>query len=218
MGSPHAKEQLEALADSPAASDSGEQNLELEHQHQPAESENELTRAVSLHDDVSLPREVLVVGLITLSQWTTQMGLSQCMSIIHIIGDHFGVTDPGTLGWLIAGYSLTVGTFILLSGRLGDVFGWKRMLIWGYVWFGIWSIVAGLSWYSDHVLFVFARIFQGIGPAVTLPNGLALLGGLYKPGNRKNMAFAVFGATAPAGSIVGAAFGGVWALTWWPCE
>jgi MFS family permease len=177
-----------------------------------------LTKTKSLEHTVSLPREVLVVGLISLAQLTTQAGLGQVLSILHIIGDHFGVTDPGVLAWLIAGYSLTVGTFILFSGRLGDLFGWKKMLVLGYVWFALWSMVAGLAWYSNHVLFIFARVLAGIGPAICMPNGLALLGGLYENGPRKNMAFAVFGACAPGGAILGSAFAALFALAWWPCK
>lgn len=186
--------------------------------HQQEEGGVSLSQTKSLEARVSLPREIVTVGVITLAQFTTQMALGQMLAILHIIGDHFGISSGGTLSWLIAGYSLTVGTFILFSGRLGDLFGWKRMLVIGYIWFALWSLVAGLAWYSNHVLFVFARVFQGIGPAICLPNGLALLGALYQAGPRKNMAFAAFGAAAPGGSIVGAVFAGLWALTWWPCK
>ncbi|EME82238.1 uncharacterized protein MYCFIDRAFT_83520 [Pseudocercospora fijiensis CIRAD86] len=78
------------------------------------------------------------------------------------------------------------------------------------------QMIAGLSWYSNHVLFVSARVFQGIGLATCLPNGLALLGELYGPGPRMRMAFADFGACAPGGRIVGSAMAGVFALAWWP--
>ena len=71
------------------------------------------------------------------------------------------------------------------------------MIIIGFSWFSLWSLVAGCSVFSGHVLFVFARVLQGIGPAITLPNGLALLGATYNPGRRKDMVFAIFGATAP---------------------
>lgn len=135
---------------------------------------------------------------------------------MHVIGDDFGIENPGVLSWLIAGYSLTVGTFILFAGRLGDVFGWKRMLVIGYLWFAVWNVIAGLSVYSNYVLFIFARVLGGIGPAMSLPNGLALLGALYKTGKRKNMCFAVFGGCAPAGAIIGSVFGGLYALAWWP--
>jgi MFS family permease len=50
-----------------------------------------------------------------------------------------------------------VGSFILVSGRLGDVFGHKRLLILGYLWYGVWSMVVGLSIYSGTVLFDVAR-------------------------------------------------------------
>ena len=145
----------------------------------------------------------------------TQAALGQTLSILHVIGDSFGLTNPGDLSWLIAGYSLTVGTFILVAGRFGDMFGYKRMLLLGYCWFSFWSMVAGLSVYSNHVLFVFARVLQGIGPAFCLTNGLALLGAAYSPGQRKDMVFALFGATAPGGSMVGAAFAGLFSLAWW---
>ena len=151
----------------------------------------------SIAETLSLPREILFVSVVCLAQLTTQAGLGQTLSILHIIGDSFGLTDPAELSWLIAGYSLTVGTFILICGRLGDMFGYKRMLIIGFTWYSVWTMVAGLAVYSNHVLFVFARVLQGIGPSITLTNGLALLGATYRPGPRKHMVFALFGATAP---------------------
>ncbi|GAB7333175.1 hypothetical protein MBLNU13_g04834t1 [Cladosporium sp. NU13] len=179
-------------------------------------SMNSLHHTKSLQHMVSLPREILVVGIISLAQFTTQMGLGQVLSILHVIAADFGIENPGLKAWLIAGYSLTVGTFILVSGRLGDLFGYKKMLVIGYIWYALWSMVAGLAIYSNYVLFIWARVLQGIGPSICLPNGLALLGVLYGPGRRKNMAFAVFGGVAPGGSVVGSVFGGVFALAWWP--
>lgn len=146
-----------------------------------------LARAPSIAERLPLGREILFVAVVVLAQFTTQAGLGQTLSILHIIGHDFGITDPAQLSWLVAGYSLTVGSFILISGRLGDVFGWKRMFTIGFAWFSVWSIVAGLAVYSNHVLFIFARVLQGIGPAITLPNGLALLGSSYNPGPRKDM-------------------------------
>ena len=170
----------------------------------------------SIAETLPLGREILFVGLICCAQFTTQVGLGQCLAILHVIGDHYGLSNPGELSWLIAAYSLTVGTFILLAGRLGDVYGYKRMLIIGFAWFSLWSMIAGLAVYSNHVLFNFARVFQGVGPAICLPNGLAILGASYAPGPRKAMVFAIFGATAPGGAVVGAAFAGLFNLAWWP--
>lgn len=146
----------------------------------------------------------------------TEAGLGQVLSIIHIIGETWGLQESASLSWLVAGYSLTVGTFILFSGRLGDMFGYKTIFLIGMSWFSVWSLVSGLAVYSNHVLFVFGRVLQGIGPALVLPNGLAILGATYAPGRKKGLAFAAFAATAPAGSVIGAAFSGLFARTWWP--
>ncbi|KKY18156.1 putative mfs transporter of unknown specificity [Phaeomoniella chlamydospora] len=178
------------------------------------EKTNHSTKSIA--ETLSLPREALFVAVVCSAQFTTQAALGQTLAILHIIGDSFHLSNPGELSWLIAGYSLTVGSFILVAGRLGDMFGYKRMLIIGYCWFAIWSIVAGLAVYSNHVLFVFARVLQGIGPSLTMTNGLALLGATYAPGRRKNMVFSFFGATAPGGSIVGAVFASLFSMAWWP--
>lgn len=201
----------------------------LQHQEPQSPSSNEkdkddnnepdLTRSsstVSIAQQLSRPREFLFVSCIVLIQFLTQAALGQTLSILHVIGDHYSITNPGVLSWLIAGYSLTVGSFILLSGRFGDVFGYKKMVLIGYIWFAIWSMIAGLAVYSNHVLFIFARVMQGVGPSICLPNGLAILGASYAPGKKKAMMFAIFGAAAPGGSIVGALFAGLFSLAWWP--
>ncbi|KAF3761914.1 hypothetical protein M406DRAFT_267124 [Cryphonectria parasitica EP155] len=177
----------------------------------------ERTRSTrSIAETLPWYRELLFVAVICLGQLFTQAGLGQILSIIHIVGATWGLAESPDLSWLLAGYSLTVGTFILFSGRLGDTFGYKTIFLIGMAWFSFWSMICGLAVYSSHVLFVFSRVLQGIGPALVLPNGLALLGATYAPGKKKSLAFAAFAATAPAGSVIGATFSGLFALTWWP--
>ncbi|KAI0127395.1 major facilitator superfamily [Xylariales sp. AK1849] len=167
-------------------------------------------------DCLTVWREVLVVCVICSCQLAAQYGLGQCLSILHVIGGDLGVTQNGELGWFIAGYSLTVGTFILMSGRLGDLYGYKRLLIAGSFWFSLWSLMAGLSVYLGKAMFILSRVFQGLGAAVLLPNSLGLLGGMYAPGRKKNMVFAVFGACAPIGCVLGSCIASLFALVWWP--
>ncbi len=198
--------------------------LQASQTHEGREGEDanpaDLTKSISnmsIAETLPLGREILFVGTICCAQFMTQGGLGQCLDILHVIGNDFGLTNPGELSWLIAAYSLTVGTFILLAGRFGDVYGYKKMLIIGFLWFSLWSMVAGLAVYSNHVLFNFARAFQGIGPAICLPNALAILGSTYAPGPRKAMVFALFGATAPGGAVVASLFAGLFSqLAWWP--
>lgn len=91
------------------------------------------------------------------------------------------------------------------------------MFVFGFIWFGLWSILAGLSVYVEQIFFDFCRAMQGIGPAILLPNGIAILGTLYPPSPRKDMAFAMFGSVAPGGSAFGAVFASIFAqFLWWP--
>lgn len=170
------------------------------------------------HGKRSTLHNVYITAVLIMAHFTTQVGLGQLLAIVQIIGADFDITSPGILSWLSAGYSLTVGTFILISARMGDIFGYKNMLVIGYAWYAVFTLVDGCSVYSNYVLFIFARVLQGIGPSICLPNALALLGILFEPGMGKNMAFAAFGACAPTGSIMGSIFAGVFALAWWPCR
>ncbi|KAJ5942181.1 hypothetical protein N7516_002349 [Penicillium verrucosum] len=155
----------------------------------------------------SLPREVLFVAIICSSQLLTQAGLALSIVPQHIIGRSFGIDNqPGKLSWFSSGYSLTVGTFILIAGRFGDVFGHKPFFVGGYVWFALWSCLAGVAAYSGPSFFIFCRTMQGIGPAFLLPNAIAIVSRCYDPGLRQNMIFCLFGATAPGGFLLGAVF------------
>ncbi|OAA59719.1 major facilitator superfamily transporter [Niveomyces insectorum RCEF 264] len=174
------------------------------------------TESIWAAEHMSLPREILFVGICCSAQIATQAGFLMMLMLLHVIGDSFGISNPARLSWAVAGYSLTVGTFILVSGRLGDTFGHKKVLIVGFLWYALWSLVAGVSVYSNYVLFVFARVLQGIGPALCLASALALLGAAYPPGHRKAMVFSLFGASAPFGAVAGAAVGSALALAWWP--
>ncbi|GKT91551.1 major facilitator superfamily transporter [Colletotrichum tofieldiae] len=174
------------------------------------------TPSIWVAETMSLPRETLFVIICCMAQFCTQAAYMETLILLHVIGSSFHVDDPARLAWLIAGYSLTIGTFILFSGRLGDAFGYKRMLIIGFAWFSVWSLIAGLSVYSNFTLAVFSRVLQGIGPAICLPNALALFGAAYPPGHRKAMVFSFFGAVAPMGGVVGAALASTLELAWWP--
>ncbi|KAJ5797314.1 uncharacterized protein N7503_006610 [Penicillium pulvis] len=165
----------------------------------------------------SLLKEVIFVSVVCMAQFMTQAGLCMSIAPVHIIGDSFGITNPASLSWYAASYSLTVGTFILVAGRLGDVYGHRLMFIVGFLWFALWSVLAGFSVWKDQIFFACCRALQGVGAAMLLPNAIAILGRTYPPGLRKEMIFSLFGATAPGGFIVGGVFSSLIAqLVWWP--
>ena len=173
---------------------------------------------VSFH--IPLRQEIPFVFIICSSNIVTQASLGMTIAPLSVIGKSFGILNPGQMSWFVAAFSLTVGTFILIAGRLGDMFGHKRLFIGGFLWYGLWSLVTGFSAFShSQIFFDFTRAMQGIGPAMMVPNSLAILGHHYPPGRRKEFVFALYGATAPNGFICGSVFGSLLAkYVWWPWE
>ncbi|CZT23488.1 related to Drug resistance protein YOR378W [Ramularia collo-cygni] len=188
------------------------------HRSEPSSNEKEEEQT---QDAPAVPfspaREFLFVFTICMAQFLSLAGLAQSVAPLAIIGQSFGVTDEGLLSWYPAAFSLTLGTFVLPAGRLGDMYGHRNLCLMGYAWYAVWSTIAGVSVYSGDILFSFSRGMQGIGPAIVVPNALALVGMAYGASPRKNMIFALFGASAPVGWVAGAVFSSILAqLAWWP--
>ncbi|KUJ18908.1 MFS general substrate transporter [Mollisia scopiformis] len=153
---------------------------------------------------------------ICMAQILALAGLGQGFTPLYIVGDSFSVTNDGELSWYLAAFSLTVGTFILPSDRLGDMYGHKKIFLVGTIWYGIWSVIAGFSVYSGTSRFSVCRGLQGIGPALMVPNALAIAGRSFE-GKKKNYVFACFGASAPGGSVLGGVFAAIFSeLVWRP--
>lgn len=94
---------------------------------EPHEKNNDepLTRVETSQSSIGPPkslwREIIFVTVVCMAQFMTQAALGMGIVPAHIIGASLNTTDPGELSWFPAAYSLTVGTFILVSGRLGDM-------------------------------------------------------------------------------------------------
>lgn len=170
-------------------------------------------------EDISVVRETVFVILLCLTQFLTQASLSQTVVTEKVLGKHFKVdTKPGEMSWFTAAFSLTVGTFILVSGRLGDMYGYKRMYIIAYCVTSVSCVILGFTAYTTSTVFfdVF-RSLQGLGFSIAFPNSIALIGHYYPVGLKKILFMCLFGAVAPGGFSVGSPFTAL--LTdkaWWP--
>lgn len=164
------------------------------------------------------------MAIIILAQVLMLAGLAQALIPQHIIGATFPDTNPGSLAWYSAAYGLTSGSFVLPSGRLGDIFGHKKVFIIGFIWLGLWELAGGFSEYiqqrgtgSGTAFFIACRAMQGVGAALLVPNGQAMIGRGYPPGPRKNIVMSLFGAAAPLGFVAGGAMASLFAqLVSWP--
>ncbi|KAF6816679.1 MFS multidrug transporter [Colletotrichum sojae] len=109
--------------------------------------------------------------------------------------------------WPSSVFSLVTGAFLLPFGRLGDMYGGYYVFNVGLAWFFVWCLIAGFS--NNYLMLIFCRALQGLGSAAYLPAGIMLLGKIYRPGPRKNLVFAMYGAFAPIGFFFGILIGGV---------
>ncbi len=115
------------------------------------------------------------------------------------------------LAWVIDAYSLTFGGLLLLGGRAGDVFGRRRLLMFGLGLFTVASLMGGLA--TSASMLLIARAVQGIGAAMAAPSTLSLISTIYEEGPARNKALGVFTAVSAGGGSLGLILGG--ALTSW---
>ncbi len=81
--------------------------------------------------------------------------------------------DFAALQWMVTGYTLTLASFILLGGSLGDRYGRRRIFVLGVIWFAVASLLCGLA--PDAGLLIAARALQGVGGALLTPGSLAII-------------------------------------------
>jgi EmrB/QacA subfamily drug resistance transporter len=114
---------------------------------------------------------------------------------------------PTNLTWVINGYTLAFGGLLLLGGRAGDLFGRRRVFIFGILLFTVASLLCGLA--TTEGFLIAARVLQGAGAAVASPTALSLVTTTFPEGPPRNRAFAVYAAMSGAGAAVGLIAGGL---------
>jgi EmrB/QacA subfamily drug resistance transporter len=124
-----------------------------------------------------------------------------------------GFSDS-SLAWVANAYLLTFGGFLLLAGRLGDLFGHRRLFLGGITLFTLASLGCGLA--TSQGLLIGARAAQGLGAAVVSAVALSLIITLFTEPAERAKAMGVFGFVAAAGGSIGVLLGGILtdALNW----
>src|SRR5438445_3209783 len=112
-----------------------------------------------------------------------------------------------SLAWVVNAYLLTYGGFLLLGGRLGDLFGHRRLFLAGITLFTLASLVCGVS--TSQGMLVAARAVQGLGGAVASAVSLSLMVTLFTEPGERAKAMGVFGFVASGGGSIGVLLGGV---------
>ncbi|CCK71401.1 borate transporter KNAG_0G03430 [Huiozyma naganishii CBS 8797] len=155
-------------------------------------------------------QEYIFVGTCMMSQLLNQACIPQTLSLMNILTKSFH-SNAKNQTWLMASFPLVSGSFILISGRVGDIYGLKWSLVGGNIFFIIWALISGFTNYThSDTFFIVSRSFQGLGVAFILPNVMGCVGNIYKPNTfRKNIVISLIGACAPVGAFMGAFFAGL---------
>jgi len=143
--------------------------------------------------------------LISVAQLMVVLDATIANIALPFIKHDLGISQAN-LSWVVTGYALAFGGLLLLGGRLGDLYGRRRMFMVGVVIFAIASLLGGLA--TNEGLLLGARGLQGLGAAIASPAALALITTTFPAGPQRNRAFSVYAAMSGAGAAVGLILGG----------
>lgn len=148
--------------------------------------------------------------LLCTAQFLVIMDTSIIGVALPAIKTDLGYSQTG-LQWIFNAYVILFGAFLLLGGRLSDLFGARKIFMWGFVILTLASLLAGVAW-SEASLNI-GRALQGIGSAFIAPAALTLVLSKFTDPNELNKALGFWGASAAAGGSAGVFLGG--AITEW---
>ncbi|KAI0881358.1 MFS general substrate transporter [Annulohypoxylon maeteangense] len=178
-------------------------NVELQTPQPPIPSPEEIQRVFDVAPlNVTNKRRRLAITTLIVACNLMQM-ICNMMGVAGglIVSKRLGVSGVHA-NWVGASYPLTQGTFVLISGRFGAVYGHKNMLLVGSLILIVFTLVCGFS--NNFVAFNVMRAMSGIGGAFIMPNAVAMIGITNPPGFARNLSLAFFGASAPIGGWLGA--------------
>ncbi|HEU5121934.1 MAG TPA: MFS transporter [Candidatus Saccharimonadales bacterium] len=115
--------------------------------------------------------------------------------------------DSSTLQWVLTAYILTFGGFLMLGGRIADLYGRRKILVWGIGGFTLFSLLLGLS--SSDIMMVVLRALQGLAAAFMAPTALSILLTTFEEGPARNKALSVWSMVASGGAAAGVFLGGL---------
>lgn len=160
--------------------------------------------------------QLLTHGPLSPSKWLTLV--AACLGLMMLMIDTFVVNvafpaigrnlhaSLGSAGWTVSGYVLVVGVFPVATGRLGDLFGRRRVYLVGLLVFVGASIACGASRGIGELIAF--RVVQGLGAAAMFPGTLSIVTQAF-PARQRGLAIGVWGGVSGLGLIAGPILGGL---------
>lgn len=147
-----------------------------------------------------------VLALLSFAQFIIALDYNIVFVALPAVSESLPFSDSG-LQWVVSAYAVVFGGFLMLGGRLSDLFGRRRMFVTGMVLYGAASLIGGFA--TEPWMLIVARAGQGIGGAVLTPATLSLVTTLFSEGKTRNKALGVWAAAGSTGMVVGSLLGGV---------
>ncbi|MEV6474048.1 MFS transporter [Streptomyces sp. NPDC051657] len=151
-------------------------------------------------------RARLVLFVLCAAQFMVALDFSVLNVALPVLGKDLGLSTTG-LQWAVTAFALPSGGFLLLFGRIADLYGRRRLFLVGLTVFGASSLLATLAW--DPASFLAGRALQGLGAAVIVPTGMSLLTTTFPEGPLRDRALGISGTLLSLGFTVGMVAGGV---------
>src|SRR2546425_12980986 len=156
--------------------------------------------------EVTRHRSNLILALLCAAQFMLILDIAIVNVALPSMQRTLGLSAEN-IQWVVGGYALTFGGFLMLGGRLADVAGRRRMFLMGLVVFMGASMVGGFS--QSGGMLIAARISQGFAGALVSPAALSLLTTTFKEGRERNRALGLWSAMAAGGASAGLILGGL---------
>nr|OQO17308.1 hypothetical protein B0A51_12149 [Rachicladosporium sp. CCFEE 5018] len=156
---------------------------------------------------MSKPRTIALVLTLTGAAFLNTLSVQACVIILPAVGRDLRI-PAARQQWIVSAYSLTFGCFLLLWGRLADVYGKRLIFIYGSCWVCITTLIC--PFVPSEIGFDVLRGLQGLGAAANVPTAIGIIGVTFTPGSKaKTYAIATYSAGAPLGSVFGNFLGGL---------
>ncbi|MFJ9058808.1 MFS transporter [Streptomyces sp. NPDC102409] len=151
-------------------------------------------------------RARLVLLVLCAAQFMVALDFSVLNVALPVLGEDLGLSRSG-LQWAVTAFALPSGGFLLLFGRIADLYGRRRLFLTGLALFGASSLLATMAW--DPASFLAGRALQGLGAAVIVPTGMSLLTTTFPEGPLRERALGISGTLLSLGFTTGMLAGGV---------
>lgn len=146
------------------------------------------------------------LALLCVAQFVDVLDVNAVIVALPSIGRDLGFS-PAALQWVVSAYVLFFAGFLLLSGRVADLWGRRRTFVAGLALFTAASLCCGLS--VSPGMLVVSRAFQGLGAAITAPAALSVITTIFAEGRERDRAVAAWTAVAAGGGAAGLLLGGL---------